>query len=57
MTDAVLAAHARNVLAGCWVSVPVSDGDLLLGTWQGIYLWEHRTQPHTRSIVVTVTGD
>ena len=36
--------------------VPVSGGRLALGTWQAIYLWEHRTAPHTRRIVVTVTG-
>ena len=55
--DDDMAAHARNVLAGSSVSVPVRDGELLLGTWQGIYLWEHRAQSHARSIVVTVTGD
>lgn len=54
--DDDMAAHARSVLAGSSVSVPVGDGTPLLGTWQGIYLWEHRTQPHARSIVVTVTG-
>ena len=37
--------------------MPLSGGKLLLGTWQGIYLWEHRTQSHAREIVVTVTGD
>jgi secondary thiamine-phosphate synthase enzyme len=36
--------------------VPVGDGRLLLGTWQGIYLWEHRTAPHRRRVVVTVLG-
>jgi secondary thiamine-phosphate synthase enzyme len=49
-----MAAHARSVLTGSSVTVPVGGGKLLLGTWQGIYLWEHRTVPHTRSIVVTV---
>ena len=51
-----MAAHARAVLTGSSVTVPVGGGELLLGTWQGIYLWEHRTLPHTRSIVVTVVG-
>jgi secondary thiamine-phosphate synthase enzyme len=51
-----MAAHARSVIAGASVTVPVADGKLLLGTWQGIYLWEHRTHAHKRSIVVTVTG-
>lgn len=51
-----MAAHARNVLAGSALSIPVGSGRLLLGTWQGVYLWEHRTAPHVRSVVVTVTG-
>jgi secondary thiamine-phosphate synthase enzyme len=51
-----MAAHARSVLAGSSVSVPVGKGQLLLGTWQGIYLWEHRTEAQTRRIVVTVLG-
>ena len=51
-----MAAHARSLLAGLSVTVPIADGKLLLGTWQGIYLWEHRTQAHTRRIVVTATG-
>jgi secondary thiamine-phosphate synthase enzyme len=54
--DDDMAAHARAVLTGSSVSAPVGGGQLLLGTWQGIYLWEHRTVPHTRSIVVTVVG-
>ena len=54
--DDDMAAHGRNVLAGSSISVPVSDGELTLGTWQGIYLWEHRTQAHRRRIVVTVLG-
>ena len=51
-----MAAHARSVLSGSSLSVPLGGGRLLLGTWQGIYLWEHRTAPHLRRIVVTVTG-
>ena len=51
-----MAAHARSVLTGCSVNIPVSNGELLLGTWQGIYLWEHRTRPHVRRVVVTVIG-
>ena len=38
-------------------TIPFANGSLLLGTWQGIFLWEHRTEPHTRSIVVTVMGE
>lgn len=51
-----MAAHARSVLTGCSVTVPVGNGEPLLGTWQGIYLWEHRTQAHLRCVVVTVVG-
>ena len=51
-----MAAHARSVLTGCSVTIPVSAGELLLGTWQGIYLWEHRTAPHVRRVVVTIIG-
>jgi secondary thiamine-phosphate synthase enzyme len=54
--DDDMAAHARSLLSGTSVSVPVGNGALLLGTWQGIYLWEHRTHPHTRAVVVTVTS-
>jgi thiamine phosphate synthase YjbQ (UPF0047 family) len=38
------------------VSIPVLDGRLALGTWQGIYLWEHRLRPHNRTLVITVHG-
>ncbi len=55
-TTEITAEVARSVFAGVCVTVPVADGKLLLGTWQGIYLWEHRTHAHTRRIVATVTG-
>ena len=51
-----MAAHARSVLTSSSLQIPVADGRLLLGTWQGIYLWEHRVAPHTRHVVVTVIG-
>ena len=51
-----MSAHIRNVLTANELTVPVSDGRCGLGTWQGIYLWEHRTMPHTRKITVTVQG-
>ena len=54
--DDDMSAHARSLLAGISVTVPIANGKLLLGTWQGIYLWEHRTHAHNRRIVVTVTG-
>lgn len=53
--DDDMAAHARSLLAGISVTVPIANGKLLIGTWQGIYLWEHRTHAHNRRIVVTVT--
>ena len=52
--DDDMAAHARSVLSGTSVSVPVGNNALMLGTWQAIYLWEHRTQPHSRTVVVTI---
>jgi len=51
-----MAAHARTMLTDTGLSVPVGGGRLLLGTWQGIYLWEHRTAPHRRKVVVTIIG-
>ena len=54
--DDDMAAHARSLLTGVSLSVPFADGRLLLGTWQGIYLFEHRTQGHRREIVVTLIG-
>lgn len=51
-----MAAHARSVLAGVSLHIPVADGQLALGTWQGVYLWEHRAAAHTRSVVVTLIG-
>jgi secondary thiamine-phosphate synthase enzyme len=49
-------AHIRSVLTSSSVSVPISAGRLLLGTWQGLYLWEHRHAGHTREVIVTVVG-
>lgn len=51
-----MAAHARSVLTDTGLTVPVGGGRLLLGTWQGIFLWEHRTAPQRRKVVVTVLG-
>ena len=52
-----MAAHARSILTSNSLTIPVASGKLLLGTWQGIYLWEHRLAPHTRQVIVTVTGE
>jgi len=51
-----MAAHARTVLTASSLQIPVAGGRLALGTWQGIYLWEHRRAPHARHVVVTVMG-
>jgi secondary thiamine-phosphate synthase enzyme len=50
-------AHARSALTRTSEAVPISDGRLALGTWQAIYLWEHRARPHSRRVVVHVSGD
>jgi secondary thiamine-phosphate synthase enzyme len=51
-----MAAHARSVLTDSGLTVPIGGGRLLLGTWQGIFLWEQRTSAQRRSVVVTVLG-
>ncbi len=52
-----MAAHARSVLTSNSIVVPVAEGRLMLGTWQGIYLWEHRLEAQSRQLVVTVMGE
>jgi secondary thiamine-phosphate synthase enzyme len=52
-----MAAHIRSILTLTSLTIPVERGQCDLGTWQGIFLWEHRTSPHRRRITVTVTGD
>lgn len=49
-------AHIRSVLTCSELTLPIREGRLALGTWQGVYLWEHRFRPHRRRIEVTVTG-
>ena len=51
-----MAAHIRSVLTQTEISVPVQSGRLALGTWQGLFLWEHRQQKHRRRITVTLIG-
>ena len=50
-------AHIKSALTATQLSIPVSGGRMALGTWQGIYLFEHRTRPGTRRVVVTVSGE
>jgi secondary thiamine-phosphate synthase enzyme len=51
-----MSAHLRTAITATSLTIPVVDGRLALGTWQAIYVCEHRTSPHRRMIVVTVTG-
>jgi secondary thiamine-phosphate synthase enzyme len=50
-------AHLRTALTGVQLSIPVIEGQLALGTWQGIYLFEHRVRPHTREVALHLLGD
>jgi len=49
-------AHIKSALTTVSIGVPISDGRLVLGTWQGIYLFEHRDQPHRREIVLHISA-
>lgn len=50
-------AHIRAALTGVQLSIPVAKGKLMLGTWQGIYLFEHRARPHRREVVLHLLGE
>jgi len=50
-------SHIKMALTRTSETVPFAAGRLLLGTWQGIFLWEHRRAPHAREVIVTVIGD
>ncbi len=50
-------AHIRSALTSTSETVPVVNGKLSLGTWQGIYIWEHRDQTHNRKIMVSMVGE
>ena len=50
-------AHIRTALTTVNLSMPLQDGQLMLGTWQGIYLWEHRTRPHSRRVALHFIGE
>ncbi len=55
--DDDMPAHVRTALTTVNLSVPIARGRLVLGTWQGIYLWEHRTHPHRRRVTVHILGE
>ena len=50
-------AHVRAVLTAVQLSIPIRDGRLVLGTWQAVYLWEHRRRPHVRQVAVHALGE
>ena len=50
-------AHIRSALTSTSESIPVDNGKLSLGTWQGIYIWEHRDQTHNRKVIVSMVGE
>lgn len=47
-------SHIKSILTQTSLQIPLIDGQLMLGTWQGIYLWEHRSSPHNRNIIISV---
>jgi secondary thiamine-phosphate synthase enzyme len=55
--DDDMPAHVRTVLTQTSIGIPIIAGKLALGTWQGIYLWEHRTSPHKRHVTVSIVGE
>ena len=50
-------AHIRSVLTHTSEQIPIIDGKLVLGTWQGIYVWEHRQDSHSRELVIYISGE
>jgi secondary thiamine-phosphate synthase enzyme len=54
--DDDMAAHVRSVLTHTSLSIPIHESRLALGTWQGVYLWEHRYRAHARKIILTLQG-
>ena len=50
-------SHIRMILTGCAEVIPIIDGRLALGTWQGVYLFEHRHAPHRRTIAIAIMGE
>lgn len=52
-----MSAHIRSILTQNDLNLPISGGRCALGTWQGVYLWEHRLAPHRRHVMLTMTGE
>ena len=55
--DDDMPSHVKSALTRTSEQIPVTGGRLALGTWQGLYVWEHRAKPHRRALVVHVSGD
>jgi secondary thiamine-phosphate synthase enzyme len=55
--DDDMPAHVRTALTAVNLSIPVNEGRMALGTWQGIYLWEHRRSPHSRTVTIHFVGE
>lgn len=55
--DDDMPAHVRTALTSVNLSIPIVNGRLALGTWQGIYVWEHRTRPHRRRLALHLLGE
>lgn len=52
-----MSAHVRTILTDSSLNIPLNSGHTMLGIWQGVFLWEHRTHPHNRKITVTIYGE
>ncbi len=52
-----MSAHIRSILTLTSLTIPIEDSPCDLGSWQGIYVWEHRTGPHHRRLTISVLGD
>ena len=50
-------AHVRSALTATQLAIPVAEGRLALGTWQGVYVWEHRLRPHRREVALHLLGE
>ena len=50
-------AHLKSIIIGSSISIPIYNGELNLGVWQGIYICEHRNMPHRRTIIATISGE
>ena len=55
--DDDMPAHVRSALTATQLAIPVADGRLVLGTWQGVYVWEHRVRPHRREVALHLLGE